>query len=250
MTLARDQAITLPRPDPRQAVLRALLEGAAGVTPLTGFLARLYQTTHPSAFERALEAWRAALSDEVQSHAQKIAALEARFEPALRLSALAVELADWLVRVEGEELGEGHSLSQVQAVHSTAEPGRIEEALHELTEFDLVAFPLNLGGRQGPWVRPRFPLFWLFEPSVTGVAPLADAELIARLALTEDQIGALDLMARNGWSPRRVATALAVLEFYIPEGHKARPANPSFPLSSFWVDAGSRMRLRRFLGAA
>ena len=244
------EPLQVPEADRRAAVLRALLEGTAGLIPVGGLLARLYQTTHPPQFERALQAWRVALSDQVNDHARRLAELEARFEPELLLSALAIEIAFWIVSQAGDERPEVHTLTDLLAAAPHAPADRVEEALHELAEFELIRFPLILGGAQGPGARPRFELFWLFEPLVSAVSPLADAECIARLALTEDQVLAPEILTRFGWTSRRVATALAVLEPLIPEAHKGRPANPSFPLFSLHVDAGSRMRLRRYLGDA
>lgn len=44
-----------PKENKGRAVLRALVESGVGMVPLVGPLTRLYQTTHPSQFQKDVE---------------------------------------------------------------------------------------------------------------------------------------------------------------------------------------------------
>lgn len=57
--------IERPRKSKKREVLRAVIEGVAGLTPISSFLARLYQTTHPSGAEQDRERWQGEVTEQV-----------------------------------------------------------------------------------------------------------------------------------------------------------------------------------------
>lgn len=240
--------LTPPIENKSQAVVRALVESGVGMIPFVGPITRLFQTTHPSQFARDVEQWQGDITATVNDLAERLADLEATYQPKLVLSDLALEVALWLLAEDARSPGYPVSMGQIIAGLPNREPGLAEEAAHELADVGLVKITPVVGDG-GARVRILWPLIWLFEPLASGEAPLKDAARLAGTALTEDDLCAQDIHEQLGWSPRRVNAALELIATFAPSGHVSRPSHPVFTIYRVHVDSGTRRRLRAFIGA-
>lgn len=237
-----------PKENKGRAVFRALVESGASLLPLAGALARLYQTTHPTRFAQDVERWQGDITATVNDLAQRLAALEVQYAPQAVLSDLALEAAVWFVADPDRPPHWPVSLGDIVEGLPGHDPTLVAEAVHELADADLVTLTPNIGPG-GDRVRAQWPLIWLFEPLASGISPVRDAARLAKQALAEDYLAAQAVQDANGWSVRRVNAAFELVATFAPEGHVSRPAHPVFTLYGIHIDAGTRRRLRAFIGA-
>lgn len=240
--------LTTPIENKRHAVLRAVVEGLVGLTPVGGVLSRLYQTTHPARFAREVEQWQGDITATVNELAERLARLEAEYDPQLALSDLALEVAVWLLADPERAPHHAVSLGDILAGMSAANPDRVTEAVHELADAELLTIT-PVAGDGGDRVRASWVMIWLLQPLANGVSPLSDAGRLAEQALSEDQLDAQLVHETRGWPVHRVNAAMELIATFAPPGRVIRPANPAFTLSGIHIDSGTRGRLRRFIGA-
>lgn len=233
-----------PNENKGRAVLRALVESSASLLPVAGALARLYQTTHPSQFAHDVERWQGDITATVNDLAERLVALEAQYAPQMALSELALEVACWLV---GDEARPAHWPVDLAAIIEGL-PRRpanlIAEAAHELADAELVTITPG-----GDFVRASWMLIWLFQPLANGVSPVRDAADLGRQALTQDRLNAQEVHEATGWPVQRVNAAFELVASFAPPGHVSRPAHPVFTAYGIYIDAGTRRRVRTFIGA-
>jgi len=228
--------------------LRALVESGVGLIPVLGPLTRLYQTTHPSQFQKDVEQWQGDVTASINNLKRRLEALEATFSPKLVLSDQAVEIALWIVGEDEHAHGYPVGMDQILSAFPVADVRGVEEAVHELADAGLVEVTPVIGPG-GARVKAEWPLFWLFEPLATGISPLKDAAEIARWAIGEEHLSAQEVQEEYGWPPRRINAAMELIATFAPPAHVSRPANPAFTVWSLHIDAGTRRKLRQFLGA-
>lgn len=240
--------LTAPKDDKSRAVLRALAEAGASFFPLAGALARLYQTTHPAQFAREVEHWQGDITATVNALDARLSALEARHQPKLVLSDVAFDIALWLVADADRPPHWPVSQGDIVAGLPDQEPGLIAEAVHELADLELVKVTPSLGDG-GDRVRALWPLIWLFEPLASGVSPVRDAAALAVKALTTDHLEAQAIHDEKDWTVRRVNAAFALVATFAPPTHVRSPSHPVFDIYGIHVEAGTRRRLRAFIGA-
>lgn len=240
--------LTMPVENKRHAALRALVESCVGMAPFVGPLTRLYQTTHPSRFARDVEQWQGDITASVNDLAERLARLEADFDPQLSLSDLALDVAIWLLKDPDRAAHHPVSLGEIAQGLTEANAARVAEAVHELADAELVTLTAVVGDG-GDRVRSSWTLIWLFQPLADGVSPLRDAAGLAELAMSEDHLDAQRVHERLGWPAQRINAAMELIATFAPAGHVSRPAHPVFTLWGIHIDAGTRGQLRRFIGA-
>lgn len=240
--------LTTPVENKRHAALRALVESCVGMAPFVGPLTRLYQTTHPSRFARDVEQWQGDITASVNDLAERLARLEADFDPRLRLSDLALDVVIWILKDPDRPAHHPVSLSQITQGLRKVSADRVAEAVHELADAELVTVTAVVGDG-GDWVRASWMLIWLFQPLANGVSPLKDAAGLAEAAMSEDHLDAQQIHESLGWPVQRVNAAMELIATFAPVGQVSRPAHPAFTLWGIHIEAGTRGRLRRFIGA-
>lgn len=240
--------LTTPVENKRHAALRALVESCVGLAPFVGPLTRLYQTTHPSRFARDVEQWQGDITATVNDLAGRLARLEADFDPQLRLSDQALDVAIWLLKDPDRPAHHSVSLGEIAQGLTEVSAARIAEAVHELADTELVTVT-PVAGDGGDRVRASWMLIWLFQPLANGVSPLKDAAGLAERAMTEDHLDAQWIHESLGWPVQRINAAMELIATFAPAGHVSRPAHPVFTLWGIHIDAGTRGRLRRFISA-
>lgn len=235
-----------------RTLFRSAVEQAVQMIPLAGgVLTSLFEVTHPSTFERDLGLWRTDITSSVNDHEARLTALEQRQSPTLALSPLALELAMWLVRTDDEALPNRRPLEEIAAAFPAAHRGLIEEAIGELEERALIDAS-RLIGPGGYTVRATWPLYWLFSPMLFDTTPVQDALVLARMGLDEEDasLSAFQLERSLGWSPRRINSAMMMIQALLPGVSISKAANPAYLITGIYIDAAARMKLRRFIESA
>ena len=124
-----------PKDNPRRAGLRVILEALAQATPVTAGLAHLYQFTHPSEMESQLSAWRAGVSDTLNTHEAVLRQLEEMIAPRLRISKTSLELALWLTEVSEDGLRSPVEFDDLQTAFKEIDKKALQEACHQLEQL-------------------------------------------------------------------------------------------------------------------
>lgn len=235
--------IQTPRENIDRSLWRAVAEAATQFTPVTAALARLYQTTHPSQFQRDVERWHEAVTDASNDHEARLEALEAVHQPKFRMSEDATALALWLVQTSEYGLEDPVGFDEmVQAFPETSQRD-LQDAAAELGAFGLVATSAAFG-HPVRTVRPLYPLFALFDPLVTGHSPQTDAATFAAKALEKDSGSVRALMDDLGWDVRRLNPALMLVRSVLP-GAVSREGSQDLATKFFAMTPDNRVALKR-----
>jgi hypothetical protein len=238
--------ISAPASDTNRAVLRAVLEAAAQFSAVTAALARIYETTHPTEFQRAIAQWRENVTDASNDHELRLASLEEIYRPRIRLSQIAQTFAAWLARTSIKGLTDPIAFESVRTSFPDFSKQDAEDAISELKYYGLA----EVGGALGApihIIRPTYMLFVLFDPIVMGTSPQNDAVEIARLVLESGSGNAPELQRRLGWSKRRLNPALALIVPLISQGRVRQAIQPDYVTLGFAVSPDERFRLRRLV---
>ncbi len=241
--------LAAPIQNPKRSVLRAVLEAAAQFTPVTAALTRIYQTTHPSRFERDLSEWRGDMTTASNDHGERIATLEAAYRPELLLSDDAQAMAGWLVKTSPQGLEDPVEFEAVQAAFPDTTSRDLQDAAAELKMVGLA----RVSGALGHPVRiivPTYDLFALFDPVVMDTSPQDDAVALARAALELDSGHVPDLQTKTGWPRRRLNPALALLLTLVDPGRVRKVLQPDYVTLGFILSADERVRFRRLVTEA
>lgn len=242
--------MTIQPPDENtgRALFRAAVEQSVELIPLVGgLITKVFEVTHPSTFERDITEWRSDVSHAVNDHDTRLGSLETRLRPTITLSDMAVDVATWLVRSVEDHLLYC-SFEDLKQQFPSAANRDLEEAISELEEVSLVDVTRHIGP-QGYALRPTWPLYWLFSPHVLNATPLTDAQQLAQLGVDGDDVwlNAFRLDGELGWGPRRINSAMTMLTHIVPNALRSREVNPCYAVPSIYIDAGARVKLRRFL---
>jgi hypothetical protein len=236
--------IETPKPDIGRSVWRAVFEAGAQFIPVTAALARLYQTTHPSKFEQDVQAWSSAITDTVNTHEERLQALETTDQPQMTLSSAAQALAVWLARESPSALGNRFGYVDVKAAFPDVERRNLEDAVAELKQARLVEV-LSAIGQPILKIMPTTDLYLLMDPVAVGTSPQADAVQLAREALALDGGRVREIAERLGWSPRRVNPALALLLPLV--SIRSNEISPDYLTNWFTLGADERVGFRRLI---
>jgi len=228
-----------------RALWRAAFEGAAGFTPVTSALARLYQVTYPTKFSEDLKAWREEVSNAANDHEARLAMLEAR-RPKLLLSAEAAALASWLAQVSPAGMDDPVDCVTLVSAFPDATPRELQDAAAELEMYGLATVSRALGHplRQ---IIPSYELYALFDPVVLGSSPQNDAVALARAALDLDSGDARELEAHLGWPRRRFNPAFALVLTLVHQARIRQVIQPDYPRMGFLMAADERVRFKALI---
>lgn len=232
-----------PKEDIGRALWRAVAEAATQFNPVSAALARLYQTTHPSQFQRDVARWHERVSGAVNDHETRLQALEARHQPQFLMSSEATALAVWLAETSEFGLEDPVSFDALQAAFPGISTRDLEDAIAELSAFNLVTTSAALGHPVRS-VRPLCPLFALFDPVLMGRSPQDDAATLAAKALELDTGSVPTLMDALGWDVRRLNPALMLLMSMIP-GPVSREISRDLATRFFAMTPETRAALKR-----
>ncbi|MDQ1153059.1 hypothetical protein [Brevundimonas sp. SORGH_AS_0993] len=232
-----------PKENVDRALWRAVAEAATQFTPVTAALARLYQTTHPSQFQKDVERWHEVVSDTANDHEARLQTLEAAHQPKLKLSPDATALALWLAETSAYGLEDPIGFDAVSAAFPEAAKRDLEDAAAELASFGLVKTSAAFG-HPVRLVRPLSNLFALFDPLVKGVSPQDDAAILAAKALELDSGNVPGLMEALGWDARRLNPALMLLMSVIP-GPISQEISRDLATRFFAMTPDTRVALKR-----
>jgi hypothetical protein len=231
-----------------RALWRAALEAAAGFTPVTGALARIYQVTHPPKFAQDLAEWRQEVTNATNDHEARLTALETK-RPKLTLSAEATALASWLALQSEAGMDDPVEYGTVAAAFPDATARELQDAAAELETHGLAKVSKAMGH---PLLRitPSYTLYALFDPVVHQTSPQNDAVAIARAALELDSGDARELEAHLGWPRRRFNPAFALLLTLVHDGRVRKVIQPDYPSIGFLMAAEERVRFNALIAEA
>jgi len=229
--------IETPKENIDRSLWRAVAEAATQFTPVTAALARLYQTTHPSQFQRDVERWHEAVTDASNDHEARLEALEAVHQPKFRMSEDATALALWLVQTSEYGLEDPVGFDEVVQAFPETSQRDLQDAAAEPGAFCLVGHPVRT-------VRPLSPLFALFDPLVTGHSPQTDASTFAAKALEKDSGSVRALMDDLGWDVRRLNPALMLVQSVL-RGVVSREGSQDLATKFFAMTPDNRVALKR-----
>jgi hypothetical protein len=231
-----------------RALWRAALEAAAGFTPVTAALSRIYQVTFPAKFEQDLTEWRQEVSTAVNDHEGRLTALEVK-RPTLALTDDAMALASWLSLQSESGLEDPVEYEAMAAAFPEASARDLQDAAAELEMHGLATVSKAMGY---PLLRiiPSYALYALFDPVVHETSPQSDAVEIAKAALELDSGHAPELETRLGWPRRRFNPAFALLLTLVADGRVRKVIQPDYPSLGFMMAAEERVWFKALIRSA
>jgi hypothetical protein len=230
-----------------RAGTRAVIEAFMQTNPVTGFLARIYQFTHPPQFPAQLADWRADISARVNDHSAVLDELTQRLMQRLVISDLAVSLGLKLVETDQTGLQSMRDFEAVRGLIPDAQQSAIEEALHELEDHGLLTITATLT-EPISHVRLRYGIYQAFDPVALGYDTLGDARQLAQMLIEDAQRGNIrKLLAEVGWPRRRFNPALAYLLQFFGARLISRESQAEFPTIRVFVHSRERFRLKQFV---
>lgn len=231
-----------PKENIDRTLWRAVAEAATQFTPVTAALARLYQTTHPSQFQKDVERWHEGASDAINDHETRLQTLEARHQPKFLMSAEASALAVWIAETSEYGLEDPIGFDAIIAAFPYVPKRDLEDAAAELSAFGLAATSAAIG-HPVRIVRPLCPLFALFDPLVKGRSPQDDAATLAAKALELDNGSVPTLMTALEWDVRRLNPAVMLMKSVIP-GPVSREVSRDLATRFFAMTPDTRVALK------
>lgn len=237
--------ISPPEGNVKRELSRKLFEAIFGLVPLVGGpLAAIYSVTHPAKGMVDVEAWRIAITNQVNEQEAALAALSRT----ITLSEDAAYLGRWIAE-QSETGGRSDAFGYDQLTAAFPDATRLElvDAVGEL-ELEGMVLVSKCLGQPFSHLQPTHKLFEAFDPVVfEGTSPRGDAATIAEVLRDEEQISAEELRARFGWGVRRINPALEIVGSFIADGRKSGPMGQPYTVRAMFPDAGERAVLRRFI---
>lgn len=219
------------RDRPRDA-RRAVAEAVAQITPLTAGLARLYQTTHPPAFEERRQDWEEEISTRSNEHDVRLDRHERILMPRRKpLEGAAAGLVVALAHACPDGLARTYyTPEQLGQLLPDVDPAEIEAAVFDLEADRLLMVQRFVGGE---WrVRLGQSFYAQIDHQVMGWGTKRDAVEIAQLIVDDPVMGrATRIHERLDWTLRRLNPALSFLASKVlaSKTHDRTYATPEFP---------------------
>ncbi|UEM04752.1 hypothetical protein JL101_004735 [Skermanella rosea] len=245
--MTSEKKLEPPTRNEKRAALRRSIEALAQATPVTAALAHLYGYTHPSQFEQDLERFWNEISALVNNHEDRLQRLEAKLEPSIVLSSLALEVLTWLLSSNTTGRSEPVMFQGIVDAFTGIDRRDLEESVSELahlgyaTKSSAIGHPIRS-------VRLTTDAFLGFDMAATGNDTRADAIHVAGLWVEDERLTSIYALKDHlGWEPRRLNPAIAVLLPIFPKGRRSGEQHPQFITTSVLVTSDERYQLRRVI---
>ncbi len=240
--------IVAPSADPKREIGRAIIEAVAGIEPVTGFLTRLYQTTHPPKSVRDREIWQQAITERTNDHGERLDRHEARLSPRETLTGLTAQLVEVLARTCPDGLAEHFwDIEDIVQMVPDANPSEVEDAALELSAAGYLEERHLTSAHR---FRPTQRFYEQFDHQVMGWnGTRKDAAFLASLMMQHDTGDATDLHERSGWPLRRFNPALEHLKAEYPRWPWRPQYHFDFPSAGLVIGRPETVGLRRFVDA-
>ncbi|TJV15860.1 hypothetical protein [Mesorhizobium sp.] len=217
---------------------------------MTGFLTRLYQTTHPPKSVRDREAWQRDITERTNDHSERLKEHDALLRPVDEtFTGLTERLIGALARACPDGLAE--QFFDFEELLS-ALPGTTEDALTEAAQ-DLISLGLveersSIGAES---LRPTQAFYERFDNRVMlewhSKGTRHDAAVIASLMLEMKERRSAELHTLTTWPLRRFNPALVHLKNKHPEWCWRDHSHSDYSTIGLLIDAKERAGLRRFI---
>lgn len=239
--------IVAPSADPKRELGRAVIEAFAGVEPVTGFLTRLYQTTHPPQSARDREIWQQAITERTDDHSERLDEYDALLRPVPQtFTGLTEKLITVLARACPDGLAE-QFVNAGELLPGTTE-GALAEAAQDLIALGLVEVRSSIGAE---YLRPTQAFYERFDarvmPEWCSKGTRQDAAVIASLMLEKEERQSAELHVLTTWTLRRFNPALVHLKNKHPQWCWRDHSHSDYPTLGLLISAKERAGLRRFI---
>lgn len=240
--------IIVPRAHPKRAGIRAMIEAVAGFDPVTGALARLYQTTHPPKSEQEREDWQNAITQRSNEHDERLDQHEAILSPEVTtFSRLTARMIQAICRSCPDGLAEHFlDLDEVKELLPDASEEEMVDKAEELAIYGLLTVRNLIGARS---IRPTQLFYEQFDHQIMeweSKGTRQDAVRIAHLMLQNTDAQSPELQELTGWPLRRFNPALAHLKNKHPDWCWRDPYHFDFPSLGLAIGPRETAGLRKF----
>jgi hypothetical protein len=166
----------------------------------------------------------------------------------LGISPLSYRLGAWLSESSADGLEHPSQSEEMSAAFAEIPDPDLREAIGELEADGYIKTWRSISREGVPPVIRRQQLFLTFDPLVGEFDPTLDAVELAEVAREEEKgISAEELHAKTGWSLRRFNPALSRMLREIEDRHVSKTGDATYPTRHFFIDAGDRVSLKRFV---
>lgn len=166
----------------------------------------------------------------------------------LGISPLGYRLGAWLSESSTDGLEHPAQSEELRAAFAEIPEPEMREAIAELEADGYVKTSRSIGREGVPPVIRLQQLFLTFDPLVGEFDPTLDAVELAEEASREERgISSQDFHSEMGWPLRRFNPALSRMLREIEDRHISKTSDTTYPTRQFFIDAGDRVSLKRFV---
>jgi hypothetical protein len=179
-----------PMPSNAKSAVRTLVEATAQYHWIPAALATVFRFTHPAEMERTLETWRNEVSDSVNGHEERVAALERILAPRLEIGEIATAVGLWLAASSEDGLSSPVMFDGIERAFPEIAEADLHDAIFELkhlrfvTTFPVIGAPIYI-------VTPTVYLFVVFDFAAIGNDPVTDAATLANMILLDEALASI-----------------------------------------------------------
>jgi len=245
------KVIVAPSAHPKRAGIRAIFEAVAGFEPITGALARLYQTTHPPRSEQERDDWQNAITERSNEHDHRLDRHEEILAPKhIEFSGVTAQI----IHIVGHACPDGLAehfldMDDLKCRLPESSEDEIREKAEELAYIGLLSVQTLIGAWR---IRPTQQFYQAFDHQLMnwdGGGTRQDAVQIAQLMLDHVEAQSPELHELTGWPLRRFNPALSILRNEHPDWCWRDRYHFDFPSLGLVIGPKEKAGLRMFIKA-
>lgn len=173
---------------------------------------------------------------------------EERRAKELGISPLGYRLGSWLSQSSTDGLEHPVQSDEIGAAFEGIAESDMRMAVAELEADNYIKTWRSMSREGIPPVVRLEQLFLTFDPLVGEFDPTLDAvELAEEVGKEEKSVSTQELHEATGWPSRRFNPALSRMLLEIEDRHVSKTMDTHYPTRHFFIDAGDRVSLRRFV---
>jgi hypothetical protein len=242
-----DDPILPPAKHPRRDIARGAAEAIASIIPGANVVTTLLRETHPSKTDKLRETWESEITEQSNSHEQRLDEHQQILSPVVEtvdgaaasmLEALAKDCPDGMK-------SKWYDLDDFTRLLPDADSSDINQAVFDFEAIGMLEVHSHF---QGWRVRVTSIFYQQIDTQVMGWNTRSDAATIAQLMLDRDELRHVPALFEHlGWPRRRLNPALDYLRQFVPEGRTSDPVQDQFELWGFGLAEEDQARFRRFI---
>jgi len=236
--------VKAPEHNTRNEAIRAVVEAISQATPLSSAVARIFQFTNPTQYEKEREIWTSEITDRVNKHEDRIELFYDYLFPKISISPNALAVAKILIDASEVGFGDVLEFEYLVPLLPDIDESDIESAISELQYHKFVKY------EGGEVIEYNLSLFVVFDAIFNNIDVEGDAKLLANLIIGNDENkDVYKLFEQSKLQHRRFNPALAYLLDSVPQINAGTEKVSDFITPYLFFDSNAMFALKEFVNA-